>query len=157
MASEVAFLVALPWRCPAATENLRRGLGSNPFYGMPLYHQIIVTLPKFGKEGLVTLFKKHSKTILELGGIIRGIEHHGIRPLPERARRKYASTDGTRHFWDARYTSSIFDASPKALIEVDRLLRNEEGVLRVFTTKKEGASRVRSSNFKNVFQNKVQS
>jgi len=119
---------------------------------MPLYHQVIVALPKYSKEGLVGLFKKHSRTVLENGGVVRGIEHHGIRPLPERARRKYASTDGTRHFWDARYVSSYFDASPKALIEVERLLRNEEGVLRVFTIKKEsGSARVRGGNWKNIF------
>jgi len=119
---------------------------------MPLYHQVIVALPKYSKEGLVTLFKKHTRTVIENGGVVRGIEHHGIRPLPERARRKYASTDGARHFWDARYVSSIFDASPKALTEVERLLRNEEGVLRVFTIKKEsGVSRVRAGNYRNIF------
>jgi len=122
---------------------------------MPLYHQIIVTLPKYSREGLVGLFKKHTRTVLDNGGVVRGIEHHGIRPLPERARRRYASTDGTRHFWDARYVSSYFDASPKALTEVARLLRNEEGVLRFFTVKKEsGAQRVRSGNFRNIFSPK---
>lgn len=123
---------------------------------MPLYHQIIVALPKYSKEGLVALFRKHTKTILDNGGVVRGIEHHGIRPLPERARRKYAATDGTRHFWDARYISSTFDASPKALVEVERFLRNEEGVLRVFTTKQEvGADRVRGGNYKNIFRTTV--
>jgi ribosomal protein S6 len=119
---------------------------------MPLYHQIIVTLPKYPKDGLVQLFKRHTKMILDNGGVVRGVEHHGIRPLPERARRKYASVDGTRHFWDARYVSSYFDASPKTLVEVERLLKNEEGVLRYFTVKKEtGADRVRGGNYKNIF------
>ena len=58
--------------------------------------------------------------------MVRGIEHHGIRPLPERARRRYASTDGTRHFWDARYVSSYFDASPKAFGFPARNMQDEE-------------------------------
>lgn len=54
---------------------------------MPFYQQLIVTMPKFSKEALVGLFKRHSKLVIENGGVVRGIEHHGIRPLPERATR----------------------------------------------------------------------
>ena len=54
---------------------------------MPLYQQIIVALPKYPKSGLVDLFKRHSKLIINNGGVIRGIENHGIRPLPEKAKR----------------------------------------------------------------------
>ena len=139
--------------CGWCTRSGERQLGLRHREKMPLYHQIIVALPKYPKDGLVTLFRKHTKTIMDNGGVVRGIENHGIRPLPERARRKYATTDGTRYFWDARYVSSHFDASPKALIEVDRMLRNEEGVLRWFTTRQEaGADRVRGENFKNTFR-----
>jgi hypothetical protein len=56
---------------------------------MPLYQQIFQVLPKFPLEGLVSMFKKHSKTILNLGGNVRGIENHGLRPLPERTRRLF--------------------------------------------------------------------
>jgi hypothetical protein len=59
---------------------------------MPLYQQIFQVLPKFPLEGLVTMFKKHSKTILNLGGNVRGIENHGLRPLPERTRRLFFSS-----------------------------------------------------------------
>jgi ribosomal protein S6 len=54
---------------------------------MPLYQQIIITLPKVTKEALVGLFKRHSNTVLENKGNLRAIENHGIRPLPERTRR----------------------------------------------------------------------
>jgi ribosomal protein S6 len=54
---------------------------------MPLYQQIIVALPKVSKETLVTLTRKHCKLILDTGGNVRGVENHGIRQLPERARR----------------------------------------------------------------------
>ncbi len=54
---------------------------------MPLYQQIIVALPKHSKQNLTELFKNYSLTILNHGGVVRGIEHHGIRMLPEQAKR----------------------------------------------------------------------
>ena len=54
---------------------------------MPLYQHIIVALPGLSKAGLVDIFKRYSNTVLSSGGVVRGIEHHGIRPLAERARR----------------------------------------------------------------------
>jgi len=121
---------------------------------MPFYQQVIVTMPKYPKDLLVTLFRKHAKTVLDNGGVIRGIENHGIRPLLERATRKYAHTDGTRHFWEARYVTASFDASPKCLLETQRMLRMEEGVLRSFTTRVPTAvNKVNSRNFKNPYLN----
>lgn len=54
---------------------------------MPLYQQIIVALPKYEKEGLVGIFRRHSQLVLDSGGVVRGVENHGIRQLPERAKR----------------------------------------------------------------------
>lgn len=54
---------------------------------MPLYQQLIVALPKYPAQGLVEMFKKYSNIILSSGGVIRGIENHGIRPLAEQAKR----------------------------------------------------------------------
>lgn len=119
---------------------------------MPFYQQIVVTMPKYPKDLLVTLFRKHTKTILDNGGVVRGIENHGIRPLLERATRKYAHTDGSRHFWEARYVTVSFDASPSCLQETERMMRMEEGVLRVFTTKVDThINKVNSKNFKNPY------
>lgn len=48
--------------------------------------------------------------------------------------------------------STTFDASPNCLIEIDRMLRNEEGVLRAFTVKhKSSLFRCSSKNYKNPF------
>jgi ribosomal protein S6 len=47
--------------------------------------------------------------------------------------RKYITSDGLRYFWEARYVSSIFDLNPKALIEIERLLRTDEIILRFHT------------------------
>ena len=58
---------------------------------MPLYEQIIVTMPKAPAAGLVELFKRYTKTLISNGGNVRGIENHGIRPLPEQAKRYVSS------------------------------------------------------------------
>jgi hypothetical protein len=54
---------------------------------MPLYQQIIVALPRSKAPALTELFKKYTQTLTNNGGIVRGIENHGIRPLPEKAKR----------------------------------------------------------------------
>ena len=49
--------------------------------------------------------------------------------------------------------SSYFDASPKTLIEVNRLLKNEDGILRFFTLKKQTSDeRVNAKNYKNPYK-----
>lgn len=71
--------------------------------------------------------------------------------------RKYASVDGSRHFWEARFITSSFDANPKCLIELDRMLRNEEGVLRYFTEKKNTTiDKVNSKSYRNPYLEKVE-
>lgn len=54
---------------------------------MPLYQQLIIALPNCPKPDLVALCRQHSKLILDQGGVVRGIENHGIRTLPARAKR----------------------------------------------------------------------
>ena len=72
--------------------------------------------------------------------------------------RKYATTDGQRYFWEVRYVTSTFDISPKGLLEVERVVKSDEGVLRHFTTKVESASqRFNSRSYKNpYFETKYQ-
>ncbi len=66
--------------------------------------------------------------------------------------RKYATVDGERHFWDARYVTATFDASPNCLKEVDRFLRNEEGILRHFPVKLDSAvDRANGKTYKNPY------
>eukprot|EP01038_Epipyxis_sp_PR26KG_P009582 gene9582-12906_t len=102
---------------------------------MPLYQHIVLTLPKYSAEGLADAFKRYARVIMGNNGVLRGIENNGVRPLQERAKRKYATPDGTRYFWEARYVTTTFDASPECLAEAERALKNEDGVLRFFTTK----------------------
>lgn len=54
---------------------------------MPLYSQLIIALPGLPKPDLVALCRNHAKLVLEFGGVVRGIENHGVRPLPASAKR----------------------------------------------------------------------
>jgi ribosomal protein S6 len=124
---------------------------------MPFYQQIIVCLPGYNKSSLVKLFRKHAQMIQKNGGVVRAIEHNGVRPLPERARRKYPTRDGERYFWEARFVSTYFDANPRTLIDLGRMLRTEDGILRFFTMKKEtGKDRVKAKNFRNPYSPKTE-
>ena len=55
--------------------------------GMPLYSQLIIALPGIPKPDLVALCRTHAKLVIDFGGVVRGIENHGVRPLPARAKR----------------------------------------------------------------------
>ena len=66
--------------------------------------------------------------------------------------RKYAGTDGIRYFWEARFITATFDANPQCLVETDRMLKNEAGVLRFFTVKlKSGVDRATGKSYKNPY------
>jgi hypothetical protein len=54
---------------------------------MPLYQHIILAVPKALPKDLSTFFKKYSSLIMDCKGLVRGIENHGVRPLPARTRR----------------------------------------------------------------------
>ena len=54
---------------------------------MPLYQQIVLTMPQFGRGGLAQLFRRHARTVLDRGGVVRTVEHHGLRPLLERSKK----------------------------------------------------------------------
>ena len=141
---------------------------------MPLYQQIIATMPKYSTVNLVNLFKQHARIVIEHGGVVRGIEHHGIRPLSEKTRRwslccilhsvthhlwlnrKYATSDGSRSTLHARYHTVTMDVSPAGLEAVDRVIRIDEGVLKLHTFKLRGAvGRVHAKNYKNPYHQYV--
>jgi hypothetical protein len=46
---------------------------------MPVYQQMILAMPKVNKASLVRLFKNHTEIIMKAGGVVRGIENHGVR------------------------------------------------------------------------------
>eukprot|EP01035_Chromulina_nebulosa_P002593 gene2593-3516_t len=97
---------------------------------MPLYHHVILILPRSPINNLTLLFKKYAATVIETGGTIRSIENHGVRPLPERTKTKFTTPEGLRYYYDARYVSAYIDVSPKGIKDVDRVLKTNENVIR---------------------------
>jgi hypothetical protein len=66
--------------------------------------------------------------------------------------RKFSVKDGQRYFWEARYITAYFDASPQCLSEVNRLLRNEGNVIRNVAIKMDTAhDRVTADTYKNPY------
>jgi len=54
----------------------------------------------------------------------------GIRQLPHRFKAKYVDQEGNRYYEKGRFISVFYDASPKAMREVEAILRNNEEILR---------------------------
>jgi ribosomal protein S6 len=76
--------------------------------------------------------------------------------LPEQGRRKYATTDGARTTWDARFHTVTFDVAPKGLTTLQRVLSVDEGILKLVTFKYKGAlGRVHAVNYKNPYHSAV--
>lgn len=48
-------------------------------------------------------------------------------------RRKYVNAQGNKIYWDARYVSAYFDVTPKALTDINRILKLDEIVIRSHT------------------------
>jgi hypothetical protein len=53
---------------------------------MPLYQQIVLTMPNYQKQ-CVPLFRKLALAVLDGGGSVRGVENHGLRAMPTRLTR----------------------------------------------------------------------
>lgn len=69
-------------------------------------------------------------------------------------RRQYPTPEGERYFDEARFITATFDASPKLLNDVERLLRADEGVLRFYTTRtRNNVSKIRGESFRNRYLN----
>jgi Ribosomal protein S6 len=69
-------------------------------------------------------------------------------------RRQYPTEEGERYFDEARFITATFDASPKLLNDVERLLRADEGVLRFYTTRtRNNVSKIRGESFRNRYLN----
>ena len=122
------------------------------------------------------------------GGVLRGVENHGVRDLPFRTKSfalfvtlllpvqgcsrwlrtphlllydfylacmhsRIVDSKGERHHWQSKLIVSTCDLSPRGLINVNRILRSSDDVLRFFTIreKNSGIDKVRSRKRSNPF------
>jgi len=68
--------------------------------------------------------------VVESGGIVRGVQNHGIRQLPHRFKAKFPDKAGNRYYEEGRFVSVYYDSSPKTMREVEMILRKDEEILR---------------------------
>lgn len=92
------------------------------------------------------------------GGVVRGIENHGVRHLPEKAMRRFADVHGKKSFWDARFVTVSLDISPQGLEEVSRMLQSEDALLRHYNirVKTTASDYIEARNYKNPYMKKLQ-
>ena len=74
--------------------------------------------------------KEVALKVVEGGGIVRGVENHGIRSLPHRFKAKHPDREGNRYYEKGRFFSIYYDSNPKTMQNVERVLSKHEEVLR---------------------------
>jgi len=79
---------------------------------------------------LTNLVKEVALKVVEGGGIVRGVENHGIRSLPHRFKAKHPDREGNRYYDKGRFFSIYYDSNPKTMQNVERVLSKHEEVLR---------------------------
>ncbi len=91
--------------------------------------QLVTLKPTVSPPELTKLYRALCQTVLDSGGTIRCIEHHGIRQLPYRFRSRQGRDD-ERYFTHGRWISMYADMKPKTLHRIEHQLRLHEGYLR---------------------------
>ena len=74
--------------------------------------------------------KEVALKVVENGGIVRGVENHGIRTLPHRFKAKHPDREGNRYFEKGRFFSIYYDCNPKTMQSIESVLSKKEEVLR---------------------------
>jgi len=100
---------------------------------MPLYRLIAYAKPDTSAEKLSDMFRGVARMVYRERGQFRRINNLGVRPLAyphRRPREKYEA---------ARFVECSYDLAPRAIPEVERLLRSEDAVLRFVHLKSEGS------------------
>mmetsp|Transcript_10656 Transcript_10656/g.13486 ORF Transcript_10656/g.13486 Transcript_10656/m.13486 type:complete len:130 (-) Transcript_10656:293-682(-) len=97
---------------------------------MVFYECVVTTRNTTNFVQLTNLVKSISHKVVGNGGLVRSIQNHGIRNLPQRFKAKYADREGNRYYQKGRFFSIYYDANPKIQKEVDSILKMDEQVLR---------------------------
>mmetsp|Transcript_22939 Transcript_22939/g.35310 ORF Transcript_22939/g.35310 Transcript_22939/m.35310 type:complete len:136 (+) Transcript_22939:113-520(+) len=98
---------------------------------MVFYELLMTTKDVIPYKALTELTKSIAHKVVENGGIVRGVQNHGIRVLPNRFRARYPDeTTGSRYFQKGRFISLYYDSSPKVMSEVGSLVKMHDDVLR---------------------------
>lgn len=97
---------------------------------MPFYETVFMTRQDLGEAQVKALTDKYTKIITDNGGKVHKVEQWGLRTLAYRINKNRK----------ANYTLIESDAPAAAIIELERVLRLEEDVLRSLTVREEKLS-----------------
>jgi len=74
--------------------------------------------------------KEVAHKIIDGGGIVRGVQNHGIRSLPHRFKAKHPDREGNRYYENGRFVSIYYDCNPRTMRDIESILSKNEEVLR---------------------------
>lgn len=97
---------------------------------MVFYECVLTTRNTTPYCTLTNLMKSVANKVVENGGIVRGVQNHGIRPLPHRFKARYPDIEGNRYYKEGRFISIYYDSSPMIMRNVENILYGDEEVLR---------------------------
>ncbi len=100
---------------------------------MPFYEVMTIASARSTAANLVTLMRRVSTEVVKRGGVVRGVDHLGVRPLAYRMKAHQAYHEL------GRYIRLRVEASPEALRELEHRLRVDEQVVRWLTIKRSTA------------------
>lgn len=96
---------------------------------MPLYEVLCVAKAGADAPALANVFKRVSALVLEAGGVVRGVDHLGVRSLAYRIRAGQQKVD------IGRYILLRMQANPDTKARVENTLRSHDEIVRFLTTK----------------------
>ncbi|CDS06980.1 hypothetical protein LRAMOSA09503 [Lichtheimia ramosa] len=91
---------------------------------MPFYELVCITRSHLAQGNLKDLIRTSATQILEKGGVVRGFDNWGDRPLPHRIKRHQ------EYFNEGQYWLMHFDANPLIVQELGKKLLVDSRVLR---------------------------
>ena len=91
---------------------------------MPCYRLLCLARPETTPEYLAKMFKDVARLVYREKGVVREVSNLGIRPLAYRMKNR------RQYFEDARWLQAVYDVSPAALGEVEKMLKQEEAVIK---------------------------
>ncbi|KAJ1986004.1 hypothetical protein H4R33_003622 [Dimargaris cristalligena] len=91
---------------------------------MPFYELLCISRSQIGAANIRDLFKNSALSIIDRGGVVRGISHFGISVLPHRIKRHQ------EYHERGRYWLMHFDCNPVVLNDLTKSLNLDPRVLR---------------------------
>ena len=98
---------------------------------MPIYETVFITRQDLGAAQVEQLTKDYSKVLTDMGGKILKTEQWGLRTFAYRINKAKKG----------HYTLVESECPGAAIIEMERLMRNNEDIVRYMTVKLDAASK----------------